>query len=152
MRSRGKGLNSSSVLVGIAASVDDVPIPEFIRLKAEAAPLWPIYSRARARDNWREFDLILLAKICNLEADIRQHQMMLDKTGAIISSRKGTPIENPLLRVIDMLTRQQMSIIRSLSMSTPSGDPRANMAHALVAKKYKQILENDNDGLIARVN
>jgi len=35
----------------------------------------------------------------------------------VIFNDRGTPIENPLFRIIDTLTRQQMAVIRSMSLN-----------------------------------
>ena len=48
-------------------------------------------------------DLILLAKIVRMEADIRVAQIELDAMGMMIENKRGTPIPNPLLSVIDTL-------------------------------------------------
>ena len=62
-------------------------------------------------------DLILLAKIVRMEADIRTAQTELDDVGMMVENKRGTPIPNPLLSVIDTLERRQLAVIRS-SFST----------------------------------
>lgn len=150
-KSPGKGLNNSAVLTSMVAA-NDVPIPPFVCLKAEAAKLWPVYTRARMADDWRDFDLLLLAKLCNLEVDIRRNQAVLDHSKTLIPGPKGMPMEHPLIRVIDLLTRQQLSIMRVLSMSIPTNAPQTKRGHALQAKKFRHVIENDNEGLIARAS
>lgn len=108
------------------ASADlEIPVPDGIILATdEERTIWRQFSKTRSLDSWRDFDLVLLSKIVKLEADIRKHQETLNATGAIIENQRGTPIENPLFRVIDTLQRQQMAIIRSMSLNQTASDPR----------------------------
>jgi len=46
-------------------------------------------------------DLILLAKIVKMEADIRADQVELDTVGMMVENKRGTQIPNPLISVID---------------------------------------------------
>ena len=48
-------------------------------------------------------DLILLAKIVKMEADIRAAQMELDAVGMMVENKHGKQIPNPLISVIDTL-------------------------------------------------
>ena len=41
----------------------------------------------RARSDWRDMDLILLAKIVKMEADIRAAQIELDAMGMVIENK-----------------------------------------------------------------
>ena len=58
-------------------------------------------------------DLILLAKIVRMEADIRTAQAELDEVGMMVENKRGTPIPNPLLSVIDTLDRS--SYLRTIT-------------------------------------
>ena len=69
-------------------------------------------------------DLILLAKIVRMEADIRTAQAELDEVGMMVENKRGTPIPNPLLSVIDTLERRQLAVIRSMSLNQTASDPR----------------------------
>ena len=50
-------------------------------------------------------DLILLAKILKMEADIRAAQVELDAVVMMVENKRGTQIPNPLISVIDILER-----------------------------------------------
>ena len=69
-------------------------------------------------------DLILLAKIVKMEADIRAAQVELDAVGMMVENKRGTQIPNPLISVIDTLERRQLAGIRSISLNQPAHDPR----------------------------
>jgi len=59
-------------------------------------------------------ELILLAKIVKMEADIRAAQVELDTVGMMVKNKRGTQIQNPLISVIDTLERRQLDVIRSM--------------------------------------
>jgi hypothetical protein len=145
--SRGKGTNSASFLIALAAE-NPVEIPKNVELTAEEAQLWPQFASARARVDWREFDLILLAKIVKLEAVNRKDQRKLDETSTIVETRKGTPIVNPLIAVIDSRTRLQLAIIRTLSL-TAGKAPATVRGHALQARTFNQMKSDDPEDLFA---
>ena len=46
----------------------------------------------RETRDWRDMDLILLAKIVRMEADIRTAQTELDDVGMMVENKRGTPI------------------------------------------------------------
>ena len=79
--------------------------------------IWGQFTRARAREDWRDMDLLLLAKVVRMEADIRQHQAAVEAQGVIIENQRGTPIPNPLLAIIDTVERRQLAVIRSMSLN-----------------------------------
>ena len=113
--------------------------------------IWEQFTKTRAPDAWREFDLVLLSKIVKIEAKIRKHQKELDSMGAIIENQRGTPIENPLFRVIDTLTRQQMAVIRSMSLNQTESHPRTLNATGQKASAAKNVIEALDDDLIPRL-
>jgi len=96
-----------------AQAGDTVQLPAGITLDDEVERIvWSQMTATRSKDSWREFDLVLLSKIVKIEARLRKYQLQLDIEGAVIFNDRGTPIENPLFRIIDTLTRQQMAVIR----------------------------------------
>ncbi len=125
---RTKALSRDSHLnvVKLVSELSEViPLPEGVILRSEAETvIWGQFTRARTRDGWRDFDLLIVAKAVRLEADIRQFQNELDKTGPIGKNDRGTQIVNPMMGVVDNLQRQQLALIRSLSLNQPAQDPR----------------------------
>ena len=103
--------------------------------------IWNQFAKARAKDTWREFDLVLLSKIVKLEVDIRKHQEKLDASGPLIKNKRETLVENPLLRVIDTLQRQQLAIIRSLSLNQTESDPRTLNATGSAEKAANNVIK-----------
>lgn len=121
----------------------EIELPEGVELRTQdELIIWKHFTRARARDAWRDFDLVLLAKAVRLEADIRRYQAMLDSSGPLIKNKRETLIENPLLRVIDTLQRQQLAIIRSMSLNQTGLDARSINDAAKAEKEAFDALKN----------
>ena len=96
-------------------------------------------------------DLILLAKIVRMEADIRNAQAELDEVGVIAENKRGTPIPNPLMSIIDTRERRQLADIRSMSLNQTASDPRTLNGFAkLETKARSAIAKFGEDDLIAR--
>ena len=86
-----------------------------------------------------------------LEADIRTAQAELDEVGMMVENRRGTPIPNPLLSVIDTLERRQLAVIRSMSLNQTASNPRTLIGSAkLETKARSAIAKVGEDDLIAR--
>lgn len=132
-----------------ATANDSVELPNGIEFSNEdEKTIWDQFTKTRSKDSWRDFDLVLLAKVVKLEANIRKYQSELDQHGAIIENQRGTPIENPLFRVIDTLQRQQMAIIRSMSLNQTASDPRVLNATGKTQAKTRQTVEKHKNVLI----
>lgn len=118
--------NSLTAAVGsFQGALSSVPLPEGVELRSdEEVVIWEQFTRARAREDWRDMDLLLLAKIVRMEADIRKHQETLDRSGVLIQNKRGTLVPNPLIAVIDTLERRQLAVIRSMSLNQMGSDPR----------------------------
>ena len=143
--------STSAALSGFAGAIDDVPLPDGISLRSEEEyVIWNQFTRARAREDWRDMDLILLAKVVRMEADIREHQSTLDRSGVLIQNKRGTLIPNPLLAVVDNLERRQLAVIRSMSLNQLSSDPRTLNGSAKNENQARELLHDLGvEGLIA---
>ena len=144
--------STSAALAGFVKAMEPVPLPEGVTLRDDGEHvIWGQFSRARARDDWRDMDLILLTKIVKMESDIRKHQAALDKTGVLLENKRGTMVANPLLTVIDMLERRQMAVIRSMSLNQQASDPRTINASAKNETNARQMIKSVGvEGLIAK--
>jgi len=152
MAGRKKRSDSITAAVdGFSGAIDSVPMPQGVELRSdEERVIWDQFTRARAREDWRDMDLLLLAKVVRMEADIRKHQETLDRSGVLIQNKRGTLVANPLLAVIDTLERRQMAVIRSMSLNQMASDPRTINGAAKAAGQSANIYEAmAGDGLIA---
>lgn len=112
----------NSVDAAVKTAQHNMPTPPSgYKLSDEETEVWG--EMVSVREEWRNFDLILLVKIVRLEVKIKQWWTTLDKTGPMIRNPRGTLIENPILRSIDTLQRQQLSIITKMQLMTVA-DPR----------------------------
>ena len=150
---RTKALSRDSHLnvVALASTISDqIPLPDGVILRDESEMvIWKQFTHARASEGWRDFDLLIVAKAVRLEADIRKYQMQLDRSGAVIKNDRGTPIVNPFLTVIDSLQRQQLALIRSLSLNQTAQDPRTLNGQGANQSALRRSI-NTFDDLIGR--
>ena len=151
MKKRSDKNSATSAVAGFVGAINDrIPLPAAVELRSEAELIiWHQFTRARS--DWRDMDLILLAKIVKMEADIRAAQIELDAMGMMIENKRGTPIPNPFLSVIDTLERRQLAVIRSMSLNQTASDPRTINGSAKVESDAKAALRDVGvEGLIAQ--
>lgn len=151
MKHRSDKNSTTAAVAGFQGAIQSVPLPDGVELRSdEELVIWEQFTRARAREDWRDMDLLLLAKVVRLEADIRKHQDTLDRSGVLIENRRGTVIPNPLLSVVDTLERRQMAVIRSMSLNQTASDPRTiNGAAKTEGKAFDLLRDLGASGLIA---
>ena len=144
MKKRSDKNSGTSAVAGFVGAINDrIPFPAEFELRSEAELIiWHQFTRARARSDWRDMDLILLAKIVKMEADIRAAQIELDAMGMMIENKRGTPIPNQLLSVIDTLERRQLAVIRSMSLNQTASDPRTINGSAQVEGEARAALRD----------
>jgi hypothetical protein len=141
MKQRSDKNSTTAAIDGFQGAIQSVPVPDGIELRSdEEMVIWEQFTRARAREDWRDMDLLLLAKVVRMEADIRKHQEMLDRTGVLIKNKRETPIPNPLLAVIDTLERRQLAVIRSMSLNQLASDPRTINATGQATNHSRDVL------------
>tara|TARA_B100000575_G_C23033650_1_gene595034 strand:+ start:139 stop:465 length:327 start_codon:yes stop_codon:yes gene_type:complete len=107
MKKRSDKNCATSAVAGFACVIDDAILPPAgVELRSEKEYLiWNQFTHARAIENWRDIDIILLAKIVKMEADIRAAQVELNAVGMMVENRRSTKIPNPLISVIHTLER-----------------------------------------------
>jgi hypothetical protein len=143
--------DSASVAVGsFAGAYGLTPVPDGVELRTqEERTIWEQFTRVRAREDWRDFDLIMVSKAVQIEADLRKYRAMLEETGAITPNAKGSLVANPLLTVIDQLLRQQLAVFRSLGLNQQPRDARTLNAGGKQAAQSRSAID-DADDLLAR--
>lgn len=150
---RSKALSKDShlnVVKLVSELGEQIPLPAGVILRNEdEMVIWRQFTHARAREGWRDFDLLIVAKAVRLEADIRKYQRALDASSPIVKNEKGTQIVNPFFSVIDNLQRQQLALIRSLSLNQTSQDPRTLNGQGKEQSRLRGAVDSFDD-LIAR--
>ena len=144
----------TAALGGFKGAMDSVPLPQGVELRSdEEMVIWEQFTRARAREDWRDMDLLLLAKVVRMEADIRGYQSQVQIQGSIVENQRGTQIPNPLLAIIDTVERRQLAVIRSMSLNQQASDPRTlNGSAKNVSNARAAVNDESSDGLIALPN
>jgi len=122
-------------------------MPQGVELRSdEEMVIWGQFTRARAREDWRENDLLQLAHVVCMEVDIRKHRADLAAQGWIVENQRGTQIPNPLVAIIDTLHRRQMSAIRTMGLNQMASDPRTINGAAKAAGKSRNVMDELSDG------
>lgn len=115
--------------------------------------IWTAFTRARPADSWRSFDLILLARAADLEVDIRRQKKAINEEGYVVVNNRGTQIENPRIRTWDTMVRQQLAVIRSLSLNQTASDPRTLNRQGKEDEKAVELIKGEGaKSLLARPN
>jgi len=140
---------ASAVKAMVNAALPDIEVPSHILLSDEAMRFWGGITRARAREEWREVDLVVAAQLAECQALIEQESIELRTEGTIQTNDRGTKVENPRNRVIQNLATREMALMRTLLMGgKASGDPRsfagARKTEAS-ARKVRAELEDDDE-------
>ena len=144
----------TAAVSGFKGALDSVPLPQGVELRSEQEMvIWGQFTRARAREDWRDMDLLLLAKVVRMEVDLRAYQSQVETQGSIVENQRGTQIPNPLLAIIDTVERRQLAVIRSMSLNQTSSDPRTLNATGKLQQKSRGIVDqskaDDDDDLIS---
>ena len=153
MKKRSDKNSATSAVAGFAGVIDDVILPPAgVELRNENEHLiWSQFTRARAKSDWRDMDLILLAKIVRMEADIPTAQAELDVVGMMVENKRGTQIPNPMISVIDTLKRRQPAVFRSMSSNQTASDQRTLNGTSKVESDARAALKDVGvAGLIAQ--
>ena len=127
MKKRSDKNSATSAVAGFVGAINDcIPLPAGVELRSEAELII-----------WHQFT--------------RAAQIELDAMGMMIENKRGTPIPNPFLSVIDTLERRQLAVIRSMSLNQTASDPRTINGSAKVEGEARAALRDVGvEGLIAQ--
>lgn len=115
----------TAAVQGFSGAIKGVDVPQGVELRSdEERVIWGQFTRARAPEDWRDMDLLLLSKVVRMEADLRQYRDQLDAEGITLVNQRGTSVVNPLISIIDTIERRQLAVIRSMSLNQTAVDPR----------------------------
>ena len=115
----------TAAVQGFAGAIKGVDVPQGVELRSdEERVIWGQFTRARAREDWRDMDLLLLVKVVQMEADMRKYREQIDAEGITLVNQRGTRVANPLMSIIETTQRLQLRIISSMSLNQTASDPR----------------------------
>jgi hypothetical protein len=141
--------NSTKALLRSFATAGKYPeIPDGCGLETEAEmTLWRQFMGTRCIEDWREIDLVLVSKAIKIEVEIRAHKTRLEAEGTLLETERGL-VEHPLFKIIDVLQKQQLSILRSMSLTKHGSDSRT-LADNGKARKAAHTKAAESDDLLA---
>ena len=89
---------------------------------------------------------LMIYKVIKMEVDLRALWEQVDDEGIMLEHEEtGKKFENPLISTISKMQKDQLSIIRSMGLNTPSTDPRT-MARAVENVRNHQATAEKNKG------
>ena len=112
MKSRPDKNSTTAAVAGFQGPMDSVPLPEGVLLRSdEEHVIWCQFARARAREDWRDMDLLLLAKVVRLEAASDRPVKSLWRTrSSAITTRLSRRAQRQQGRVRQTLTLGRASV------------------------------------------
>ena len=128
-------------------SLEWIDPPAGVNLRSDADRLtWAQWSMSRMASDWTVSDLCQLGKVIKIEVDIREMWDQIHDEGImLIKEETGLKYENPILSTLCKVQKDQLSIIRSMGLNTPSTDPRT-MARAVENVRNHQATAEKNKG------
>lgn len=135
------------------AALPELMPPDHVQISADAMPYYRDILRARARDEWNEFQLTIAAQLAECMAEQVDIKTELTLEGLTVRNDRGTLVANPLVSILERMAARQQSLARSLQMVGRSiGDPRAPTKQRQLehnARKTRKEVEQEGDGLLA---
>jgi hypothetical protein len=136
--------------IAATSGLDWIDVPDGVSLQSEQAQLiWAQFTQSRLVEDWTLADLVQLGKVVQMESDMRDlwaeyhdHEIMED--GEL------NPIRDKLMKHIDPIQKQQLSIIRSMGLNTPSTDPRTMAKAVENVRNHQATAEKNKDSLLAQ--
>ena len=125
--------------------------PEHVQITSSALLYWDGIVRARARDEWSEVDLVVVAQLAQCQADIAEQDVMLRAEGSIVTNERGTQIMNPRATLMENLARREMALMRTLRLGgAVSGDKRDDAKRRSIQRQSEELRkELEEDDLLA---
>ena len=128
----------------VGCQTPPVKAPEHVHLRPQDQPFWLAVVGARARDEWCVFDLTIAAHLARTMSDVEQEAKLLDAEGLISDGRV-----NPRATVLDLLSKRQMALARSLRLcGRIAGDVRNEIGRRRLERHAARVAaetEDDDD-------
>lgn len=133
---------AAAIAAAKAAASPALRPPEHVRIFADAEDYYADIVRARARDEWNEYQLTVAAQLANCMADQDEVRAGIALDGWTVVNAKGTEVANPLVGIAEALARRQMALSRSLQMTGRAlGDPRKPLGKRALEEKARRLKE-----------
>lgn len=132
-----------------AAIAGDIEPPGFVRMRDGDLPFWLAVTRARARAEWTESDLVHAANLARCMADIERIAHELETEPDVVENARGTPVPNPKHALQETLSRRAMSLTRILQMQSAASGKAEDKVKARSAERgARAVAKSLEDELI----
>lgn len=156
MATRKPRSDSATAAINAAKNVamgDPMP-PSHVQISADALPYFISIVRARTREEWDEYQLMVAAQMAECMAEQREMAAMLVLEGRVIPNDRGTPVANPLSSMLERLAGRQLAYTRILQMGGrvpgTAGDKRKKQAGRALERGARQAAgEVEDNELLA---
>ena len=140
--------SAAAAIAAAKAAASPLPRPpEHVQISANAEAYYEDIVRARARDEWNEYQLTVAAQMAECMADQDEVRAELALDGWTVVNAKGTLVANPLVNIAEALARRQMALSRSLQMTGRAlghpDDPKKKRALERKARELAQGVERE---------
>lgn len=158
MTNRKPRSDSAAAMLNAAknAALGDPLPPDHVQISADAMPYYTAIVRARTRDEWDDYQLMVAAQLAECMAEQREIAGMLLLEGRVISNDRGTPVANPLASMLERLAGRQLAYTRLLQMGGrvpgTAGDKRKKQAGRQLERTAREMADEAADeanGLLA---
>ena len=125
----------------------DIPVPDSYSFDSELdMSVWRQYTSLRLASDWRDADLLAVAKCVVYERDIREATRIVDRDGLIVPkiNAKGEQVgeeEHPASKARNSMINQLINLHRALSINQLASDPRTLNAHGKKAAQQAKTKE-----------
>lgn len=129
--------------------------PDHVQISADAMEDYRAIVRARTRDEWTEYDLIVAAQMAECIAKQRHYEACLAVDGEVIKNDKGTLVANPMVSMLERLAGRQLAYTRILQMGGrvpgTAGDKRKKQGARTLERGAREAAEETRteQGLLA---
>lgn len=135
--------SAAAAIAAAKAAASPLPRPPaHVQISASAEPYYEDIVRARARDEWNEYQLTVAAQLANCMADQDEVRAELALEGWVVVNAKGTQVANPLVNIAEAMARRQMALSRSLQMTGRAlGHPDDPKKKRALEKQAREMAE-----------
>lgn len=152
MTKRPKADSTTSIIKAMSDAAKEVLMPpEHVKITPDAMNYWKGIITARARDEWTEVDLVVVAQLAQCQCDMAEQDIALREEGSIVKNDRGTQIMNPRATLMENLARREMALMRTLRLGGHAGgDARDDVKRRSIQKQSENLRkELEDEDLLA---
>lgn len=149
MGNRRKRTDSIDVMIEQFNSLSkDLSPPDHCVLHDGAEPFYMSIVECRSPEMWNTVDLSRAVELANTQLAIQREKTELAAEGSVVTTDKGTPMQNPRIGVISMYSRLEIALGKALQTDAVSTQGRGrdvrnkNASHAKTKAKSVAISDD----------